>query len=334
MEIVRDVIEGKVKEWIDEGLSSDEISSRIDSLPIEEMYRQIVDGGSKDLLNTLQQQVFEISAQHRVDTNLFLAHHASIWNRCFAFSEAQYVLTLEIAEDYRKDVEAETDTNSFEEKKYSYWALTNIHGRACQVYLEVLCLVENGFADGAFARWRTLYELGIIGDFIHSYGEPVAKAFLEQANTDDQHYTWARCASCFEGKKPNFRVRFSDIENIVSKEPRWKESYKTACFVMHGSPQGTLRRIGAMDIETNVINAGRTDYGIDSAAINASSLFALITITYLELFPSEDSIRNALFLSLWANAVRDNYKEVANTAFTPDNDGKYHTRVNGVEKVI
>ncbi|MCD8352863.1 MAG: hypothetical protein LUC47_00870, partial [Clostridiales bacterium] len=155
-----------------------------------------------------------------------------------------------------------------------------------------------------------------------------AKAFLDQANTNDKSYAWAKSASCFSGKEPSFKK----IEKIVSSEQRWKECYDIACWVAHGSPQGTLGRLGMMPTGSNVINVGRTDYGIDFAAINASSLFALISITFLGLFHNEASIRNSRFLSLWAKAVRENYEEVARKAFNPDKDGRYHIKVNGTER--
>lgn len=217
--------------------------------------------------------------------------------------------------------------DDYKAKEYTYWALTNIHGRACQVYEEILCLVENGFADGAFARWRTLYELGIIGDFIRSNGEVVAKAYLDQANTSNKSYVWAKCAPCFSNKYASF----AEIEKIVTKEPRWKSCYNIACWVAHGSPQGTLGCLGMMPTGPNVISVGRTDYGIDFAAINASTLLALTTITYLGLFPSEESLRDSLFVSLWANAVNEIYKEVANIAFKPDKDGNYHAKTDEME---
>lgn len=33
-----------------------------------------------------------------------------------------------------------------------------LHARACQVADEIVCLLSNGFADGAMARWRTLQD--------------------------------------------------------------------------------------------------------------------------------------------------------------------------------
>lgn len=56
--------------------------------------------------------------------------------------------------------------------------LTRQHVRACQVTDEILCLLENGFADGAMARWRTLHEIGVVAAVISRHGENIAQRYL------------------------------------------------------------------------------------------------------------------------------------------------------------
>ena len=40
-----------------------------------------------------------------------------------------------------------------------------LHMRAYRTTLEILTLIENGFPDGAYARWRTLYEITVVAFF-------------------------------------------------------------------------------------------------------------------------------------------------------------------------
>lgn len=51
--------------------------------------------------------------------------------------------------------------------------------RACQVADEVLCLLENGFADGAMARWRTLHEIAVVAAVISQYGDDITERYIE-----------------------------------------------------------------------------------------------------------------------------------------------------------
>ena len=51
--------------------------------------------------------------------------------------------------------------------------------RGCQVTDEVICLLENGFADGAMARWRTLHEIAVVAAVIAQYGEDIAERYID-----------------------------------------------------------------------------------------------------------------------------------------------------------
>src|SRR5205085_1323322 len=56
--------------------------------------------------------------------------------------------------------------------------IARLLARACQVTDEIICLLENGFADGAMARWRTLHEIAVVATIISQYGESIAERYL------------------------------------------------------------------------------------------------------------------------------------------------------------
>ena len=51
--------------------------------------------------------------------------------------------------------------------------------RACQVTDEILCLLENGFADGAMARWRTLHEIAVVAAVVLQHGNEITKGYID-----------------------------------------------------------------------------------------------------------------------------------------------------------
>lgn len=71
---------------------------------------------------------------------------------------------------------------------YQFQALLHLHSRAVQVALEIHHLLKGGFADGAFARWRSLYELSITSSFIFHHAEDTAERFLSYHNIWDYHF--------------------------------------------------------------------------------------------------------------------------------------------------
>lgn len=67
------------------------------------------------------------------------------------------------------------DTNLFR-------ALELLRTRAVQIGWEVLELASAGYADGAYARWRTLHELAVVSEFLKKFGEDAATRYLEHAH--------------------------------------------------------------------------------------------------------------------------------------------------------
>lgn len=56
--------------------------------------------------------------------------------------------------------------------------LLQLHVRGCQVASEIILLLENGYADGAMSRWRTLHEISVVGLLIAEHGDALAERYL------------------------------------------------------------------------------------------------------------------------------------------------------------
>ena len=119
-------------------------------------------------------------------------------------------------------------------------------------------LLRGGFADGAYARWRSLFELSIISEFICQNDEQVAKAFVDFVKTsEEKDYGWAKTAPCFASLKPKANVTFEMIRSqCTTIAGDWKKAYKESCQVVHASPLGTLGRMGSPN-ETELFLQGQ-----------------------------------------------------------------------------
>jgi hypothetical protein len=56
--------------------------------------------------------------------------------------------------------------------------MLRLHVRPCQVTHEIIVLLENGLADGAMARWRTLHEITIVAAIITRFGDEIAERYM------------------------------------------------------------------------------------------------------------------------------------------------------------
>ncbi len=57
--------------------------------------------------------------------------------------------------------------------------LWRLHARGCQVTEEIIILLENGLADGAMARWRTLHEIDVVSSIIAANDEVLARRYID-----------------------------------------------------------------------------------------------------------------------------------------------------------
>ncbi len=137
---------------------------------IKECFDEFIKLYRNEFLKSLYKGMYEAVAEHRLWSDEFTVGLEKKWFRAFVACDAMSIIADEILGDYIKKYKSTP-------MPYRFITLKYIAGRACQVYREIVCLAKHGFADGAFARWRTLYELAVIALFINEYGDTVAKSY-------------------------------------------------------------------------------------------------------------------------------------------------------------
>ena len=161
--------------------------------------------------------------------------------------------------------------------------LTGVHVRACRTAWEVLTLLRSGYADGAIARWRSLYELNIVLLFLvkHQGDLPLRyrrHGVVEEYNRVKQHqahwealglvpYTtselswYEREAEAEKQRYGNhFRHDFGWAAHLLHKEKvglsdladsldlqHWKPYYKMGCNSVHAGAQALFWSLGGED---------------------------------------------------------------------------------------
>lgn len=145
---------------------------------------------AESLVEDMESTMYEHVIANRSEIGEFHARQEQKWGKGFIASEAMYIAVQEIGENYVRYI-LEERSNELEPIQNTFDALKLIHARSCQQYLEIFHLNRLGFADGAFVRWRSMYELMIMADFIKQQGEDVARKFIEAADTNVR-YDWAK----------------------------------------------------------------------------------------------------------------------------------------------
>ncbi|WP_231608426.1 DUF5677 domain-containing protein [Haloferax gibbonsii] len=106
------------------------------------------------------------------------------WGEPLELLERLIIWSMECGRAINQDLGFQAQRN----ENYQFQALVHLHSRSVQVALEIHHLLEGGFADGAFARWRSLYELSITSSFISNHGDETAERFLSYHNIWEYYF--------------------------------------------------------------------------------------------------------------------------------------------------
>jgi hypothetical protein len=111
-------------------------------------------------------------------------------------------------------------------KKHLQSILIRLLTRGCQVTDEIICLLENGFADGAMARWRTLHEISVVAAVIRHYGNDIATRYVDHQAVESKRKL-DKYLACYRdlGYKPL----------SAREEKKIKKAYNTA-IARYGKP--------------------------------------------------------------------------------------------------
>jgi hypothetical protein len=124
---------------------------------------------------------------------------------------------IELALEAQSFFDIKISQNVPDDLKYLRTTMWYLHSRACLVSTEILCLLENGYADGAHARWRTLYEMATIASFITNpdvkgHGTDIAERYYLYKNVEN-----LRICKIIESKKETLAKLESEVEGLQQR---------------------------------------------------------------------------------------------------------------------
>lgn len=113
-------------------------------------------------------------AVERYELDEFRERMEDRWGEGIDYLRMLLVCCREIgSETYRRHRRSKAKT-----LQYRRWVMVRLHTRSCQIADEIICLMENGFADAAMARWRTLHEISVVAILISDGSEELAERYM------------------------------------------------------------------------------------------------------------------------------------------------------------
>ena len=225
-------------------------------------------------------------------------------------------MLIELSRDIGTDFHRRASCSRSRRRAHLNKALSHLHVRAIQIASEIMVLMENGYADGAMARWRTLHEVACVAMVLDDGSEALAERYLAHEIVEAKKGLWQyqqchtrlgyapiakRAAARIEkdyadairryGKEfggdygwvaahlGNPKPNFSNIENAAGLA-MMRSHYKMASHNVHASSKGIVYRLGSLDRRYAVI-AGASNVGFVEPGQNLA--LSLLHITMLLL---------------------------------------------------
>lgn len=236
------------------------------------------------------------------------AYHRGFRQRLHAkWSEPVDLLELFVLDyvSFGAEMNSEQRESAAENEDYMFDVLVRLHSRSCQVSHEILCLLKNGFASGALARWRTFHEIVVTASFIREHGQEAARRYIQHQDIIDYYFVenyqnhverlgyepftddeveivtrrknelvrkYSKKFKSFWGWAVEFSdkssLNFEDMEKAVDLD-HLHPFYKRASDDIHATFRGVRERIGLIDSEkpaNEVLVAGPSNYGLTDPA--------------------------------------------------------------------
>lgn len=232
-----------------------------------------------------------------------------IWGFALDLFELQINTTIKITTEF--DVRK---LNIYKDNIYLYDSLQKLQSRACLVANEILVLLRNGFADGAYARYRTLHEIMVLNWFISDNGNEAGKRYLASSIVKDNKdakelnkyaeilgecsvsddnledlkkkygdnfvqgdYGWS---SAFIKGKETKRIYFNDLENSIDVK-HLRPHYRFTSNNIHCGASSLYSHIALPDNLTDKLLLGTSSYGIAKPLYLSSQSLNMISVNFL-----------------------------------------------------
>lgn len=192
---------------------------------IKDATKAVIEQSGSDLAAEWSTARSDILGEQNRELSEFRAFLHDIWGTALDALEAFITLCVELAEDRFADGLASMP-------KHKREVLARLHARSCQVSSEICTLLRSGFADGAHARWRTLYELVIVGEFLLDAPDQVAEMYIAHADV-----ARAKEAEEFQRRQHSFGyepISDSDMGKIIAAKEAARSKFGTGFLGDYG----------------------------------------------------------------------------------------------------
>lgn len=314
-----------LQSYIDEEFrkTSEQAMQLYDGKTIEEAFPHV-------LKNQLESRLKQLEAGRQAMLNQRSRYIANIQKGTYlmwkeGLDQLEQFIALNL--DWGTKLIHEFKANGDPERKHRFFALIQNHSRACLISEEILHLLKGGFADAAFARWRSLYEIAVTATFIRLRGEACAEAYLDHGIVDElKCHQLDHEVQAAKGIKPESDGGLKDLEKAFQemlvkhgdsfknpfgwaaatlglKNPQFRDleeslgqdhmrvTYKRASHKIHAAANGISTSLGTQSFGLNApMLRSPTHEGLGDPAILCAHSLSQTSAVVTSLFPKAECL--------------------------------------------
>ncbi len=298
---------------------------------------------STEIYHQLKKDAPSMLRAHRRDRRAYSKDVSSTWRRPLDLLESHIQICVEAGSEFV----AETAKDASIEQPLVFGVLARLHARACRVANEVLCLLSNGYSNGAHARWRSLHEISTVVAFIAEHDDELAERYTLHQGIDSyraaEQYQ-KHCGSLGsppldKGELQAIAARFNELKKrfgedyakphgwgakaLGMRNPRFvdiasavgldhlRPFYKMASYSVHADPKGIFFNLALFPWEGDMLLAGPSFAGLaDPGQSTAISLGQITTRLLLVTEPNIDRLVLCHVLFKYMDAIAKEFVEL------------------------
>lgn len=291
---------------------------------LAERVRQISEDARSNIaavmLKILHKNAPKMLRTRRRALGAFTRRHNRRWGRPLDLLEMFHVVCEEIGGGYN----TEHRPKAAKDRDLRFEAVVSLHAKAILVSNEILCLLQNGYADGALSRWRTLHELAVTALFLSAADQDTAERYLLSFHTQAfkamrQYQSYSKRAKldpftpkqvrAIEEAQQRVVMRygkqiasdygwaakalqkekpsFHDIE-VATGLDHWRPRYKWASQHTHSNFRPRSSLLGAAGAKQDILLVGPSNAGLTDPAHMAAISLLIATTALISMEPDLD----------------------------------------------
>jgi len=289
---------------------------------VESTFNSTIPQMTEKVLKKLKESAPKMLLERRSLSAAFTERNMRRWSKGFDLLEMLIIMCTEAGDAFNKFYRP----HAVKIQDIVFDVLVRMHARACHISSEILCLLKNGFADGAHARWRALHEVVATAFFIAKHGQQAAERFsaheiVESWKGMGQHNRYKdrikekpfseaeidKCKSRYDKAIAKYGVdfgnpygwaslflsikspKFSDIEADVNFD-HMRPRYKWASQNVHANVKGIRNKLGLCETKEDILLVGQSNSGMTDPAHATAISLSQVTTVLLNIEPNIDRI--------------------------------------------